>query len=156
MLTKEDIEQLIGDFLEVTAKSGAPIQGPDLTYEILGCPHKSPTKLPHGKMAVYVFTHSDRCLKVGKVGPNSQPRYTSHHYNPASSGSNLSKSIVNDPELSTSDDLNMETVGDWVKKNTLRINFLLDASLGIPVLNLLEAFLQCRLHPKFEGFGGQA
>jgi hypothetical protein len=156
MLAKENIEKLIEDFLEVVAKSGVQLRRSDIEYEILGCPHNPPTKLPHGKMAVYMFTHSDRCPKVGKVGPNSQPRYTSHHYNPSSSGSNLSKSIVNDPELSTSDDLNMETVGDWVKKNTLRINFLLDAAFGIPVLNLLEAFLQCHLHPKFEGFGSQA
>jgi len=35
------------------------------------------------------------------------------------------------------------------------VNFILDASLGVHVLNLLEAFLQCRLRPEFEGFASQ-
>lgn len=35
------------------------------------------------------------------------------------------------------------------------MNFILDAVLGIHVLNLLEAFLQCRLQPEFEGFSSQ-
>lgn len=46
-------------------------------------------------------------------------------------------------------------VGQWIKKNTDRINFMLGENIGLPVLALLEAFLQCRLKPRFEGFESQ-
>jgi len=47
------------------------------------------------------------------------------------------------------------TVGHWIKQNTDRVNFLIPESFGIPLLSLLEAFLQCRLKPCFEGFDTQ-
>jgi len=40
-------------------------------------------------------------------------------------------------------------------ENLDRTNFLLDERLGIPVLTLLEAFLQCRLRPRYEGYKSQ-
>jgi hypothetical protein len=156
MLTEEKIKELIQDFLDIAKKSGVALTNSDIESCIWGCPHSQPKKLPIGKMAVYVFDFENGCLKVGKVGPNSQARYTSHHYNPASSGSNLSRSLVNDPYLSASNALNVENIGLWVKENTYRVDFLIDAKLGMPVLNLLEAFLQCRLRPRYEGFHSQA
>lgn len=47
------------------------------------------------------------------------------------------------------------SVGDWIKANTDRYNFLLHSNHPIRLLTLLEAFLQCRLNPAFEGFSGQ-
>jgi hypothetical protein len=46
-------------------------------------------------------------------------------------------------------------VGDWVREHTTRVNVLLRADLGIPLLTLLEVYLQCRLMPEFEGFESQ-
>jgi hypothetical protein len=46
-------------------------------------------------------------------------------------------------------------VGEWTKANVDRVNFLLSVKFGIPVLTLLESFLQCRLKPQFEGFESQ-
>jgi len=46
-------------------------------------------------------------------------------------------------------------VAGWIREHTDRVNFILDAPLGVHVLNLLEAFLQCRLRPEFEGFASQ-
>jgi len=39
--------------------------------------------------------------------------------------------------------------------NVSRIDILLDKSEGIFVLNFLESFLHCKLHPKYEGFDSQ-
>jgi hypothetical protein len=36
-----------------------------------------------------------------------------------------------------------------------RVNLVMDAACGIAVLTPLEAFVQCRLHPRFEGFDSQ-
>lgn len=33
-----------------------------------------------------------------------------------------------------------------------QMNFILDERVGMPVLNLLDAFLHCQLRPVFEGF----
>ena len=106
-------------------------------------------------MACYVFLGERSCLKVGKVGPNSGPRFSYQHYDPGSSMSNLAKSILKctlpmrpyeDHEM-----LDEKTVGQWIRSHTIRVNFYLDSRLPSPVLSLLEAFLQCRLSPVFEG-----
>jgi hypothetical protein len=146
---------LLSDFYKVAELSGINLPQNALTPCFLPAPHLPPSALPPGKMAVYVFLWKGQCLKVGKVGPKSQARYTSQHYNPKSARSNLSKSI-----LSFCADLNLESlteenVGGWIKSDVDRINILLDASLGIGVLSLLESYLQCQLQPRFEGFESQ-
>jgi len=149
------VKQLIDDFTSVAGFAGVSIPDAAITAEILKKPHFPPTLLPSGKMAVYVFLWDVSCLKVGKVGPRSQARYTSQHYNPNSSNSNLAKSILKHGFELGLPSLRDKTVGNWIKTETDRVNFLLDQKLGIPVLSLMESFLQCRLRPKFEGFDSQ-
>lgn len=150
-----DVNQLISDFNSVADLAGVNIPEAAITREVLRKPHTPPTALPTGKMAVYVFLWGDLCLKVGKAGLCSQARYTSQHYNPNSSKSNLSKSILEKGLKFGFPSLKEKDVGNWIKNETDRVNFLLDKKLGIPVLSLLESFLQCRLKPKFEGFDSQ-
>jgi hypothetical protein len=112
--------------------------------------------LPASKMAVYAFFHGPQYLKIGKVGPKSNARYASQHYNPDSSNSNLAKSILEcPPETADVSVIDRSNVGDWIKRNTTRINILLPADWGIRFLTLAEAFLQCWLKPKYEGFESQ-
>jgi hypothetical protein len=66
----------------------------------------------------------------------------------------LSKSILNDPEMDKLK-LSLNTVGDWIKENTRRVDVLLDESLGVFALNFIEAFLQLKYKPKYEGFENQ-
>jgi len=150
-----DVNQIIKDFVSVADLAGVSIPDAAITAEVLRKPHIPPAALPPGKMAVYVFLWGESCLKVGKVGPRSQARYTSQHYNPNSSNSNLSKSILKKGLEIRLPSLSETMVGNWIKTETDRVNFLLDKKLGIPVLSLLESFLQCRLRPKFEGFDSQ-
>jgi len=106
-------------------------------------------------MAVYVFAYGDTTLKVGKAGSNSQARYVSQHYNPASASSTLAASIVKrGGEIGVSD-VDFQSVSEWLKDETDRINILLDTEVGIDALSLLETFLHCRLKPVFEGFSSQ-
>ena len=155
MNTFDDLNPLLQDFQTVAKLAGINLLPDMLILEKLPAPHKPPSRLPERKMAVYVFFWNHTCLKVGKVGPKSQARYTSQHYNPSSSMSNLAKSLVlRHKEIGLSD-ITETNVGDWMKTNTNRINFLLDVNCGIALLSLLEAFLHCRLQPKFEGFKSQ-
>ena len=143
-----DVQKLMDDFLDVARIAGAHLSKCDLTIEFLKPPHIPPKRLPTGKAAVYLFFYDDSCLKVGKVGPNSNARYTSQHYNPASSRSNLAKSLLRSQKV---EGIEEATVGDWIKQHTTRVNILVDTETGPLVRNLLEAFLQCRLSPEFEG-----
>jgi hypothetical protein len=151
----KEFNQLVEDFKKVAKLAGVEVSDNSITVEILGSPHSPPTSLPSGKMAVYVFMWNNQCLKVGKVGQKSQARYTSHHYDPKRSNSNLAKSILDHKKRLGLADLTDSTIGDWIKSNTNRINFILDQNLGVPVLSLMESFLQCRLKPRFEGFDSQ-
>lgn len=146
---------LVEDFHHVASIARVALPEGSLLVEPQLAPHRPPAALPKGKSAVYVFFWGDQCLKVGKVGPKSQARYTSQHYSPASSNSNLAKSILSARDELGLTDVTEASVSDWIKANTDRYNFLLDVSLRIDVLTLLEAFLQCRLQPRFEGFESQ-
>ncbi len=146
---------LVENFRKVVELSGICVSSDDVTAESLPAPHRSPTQLPAGRMAVYVFCHQGRTLKVGKAGPNSNARYTSQHYSPHAAQSTLAASLLCRGDEIGVRGLTQANVGDWIRANTDRHNFLLDSDRPIRLLTLLEAFLQCRLDPAFEGFGSQ-
>ena len=148
-------KQTLADFVTVARLAGVTLATDDIRIEVLPAPHVPPTQLPMGQMAVYVFTCGNDVLKVGKVGPNSQARYTSQHYNPGSAPSTLAKSIIADAELLGLGEADSEGIGSWIRSNVDRVNILLPVHLGVPVLTLLESFLQCSLRPRYEGFKSQ-
>ena len=158
-----DTAELIRDFIQVAELAKVPISEEQIICEVLAAPHQRPKRLPQGKAAVYMFLTRWRCLKVGKVGSKSAARFTSQHYSPRSSQSNLAKSLIAYRNgLVTEEDFaaasvltdaaawNESTIGDWIAQNTTRIHFLVDESQPRAVVTLLEAFLQCRLAPIFE------
>lgn len=150
-----EIAELEKEFIKVAGLAGVSLSADDLIVESLCAPHKSPSRLPDGKMAVYVFCHGSRVLKIGRVGPNSKARYTSQHYNPKATGSTLAGSILmHGPEIGIHG-VTEADVGDWIRANTDRYNFLLDSGYPNRLLTLLESFLQCKLDPCFEGFDSQ-
>ena len=155
MKTLGDLTVLLEDFRKVVVLAGVSLPPAALSFETLPAPHKPPSALPSGKAAVYVFVWNGRCLKVGKVGPKSQARFTSQHYSPASSNSNLAKSLVAGHGKLGLSGITESNVGAWIKTHVDRVNFLLSVESGIAVLTLLESFLQCRLDPVFEGFESQ-
>jgi len=154
-----DVELLVRDFIQVSQFAGLSLQASDIETEVLVAPHKR-TGLPKGKAAVYVFFHGNTCLKVGKVGANSDARFRSQHYLPSGAMSNLSKSLCLDfttdvaqsrffcADLRTGFDA--ESVADWMLTNFSRVHFFLDANAPTGAVRLLEVFLQCRLQPLFE------
>lgn len=151
---RPDLDTLVSNFRECARLAGTPIPETAIVLERLAAPHKPPN-LPKSRFAVYAFFWNGQCLKVGKVGQNSQARFTSQHYLPSSSASNLAKSVLAAKNELGLNEITDASVGDWLKENTERVNFILDADLGVPVLTLLEVFLQCALSPRFEGFASQ-
>jgi hypothetical protein len=51
-----DVEQIILDFVHVAELAGINVKKDDIQIERLIAPHTSPSTLPKGKMAVYVFS----------------------------------------------------------------------------------------------------
>jgi len=149
MIKIEEIKK----FMEIAKNADVIISENQLEIIDRGCPH-SPFGLISGKMGIYIFEFKGVCLKIGKAGEKSNARFRSQHYLPKSSQSNLSKSILNDSNMKNYE-LNEHKIGDWIKNNTRRIDIFIDSELGIPVLNLLEAYLQCKFRPKYEGFESQ-
>ena len=141
-------EEVVDDFEAVAELAHVPMARAAIQIEILSKPHP-PSRLPKGTMAVYVFSDRDRVLKVGRAGSKSQARYTSQHYT-GSAPSTLRGSLLADPTMGRHG-LDMRSVSDWIRENTDRVNFMLDAKAGPFVLALLETFVQCRLKPVYEG-----
>ena len=127
----------------------------DVRIEPLCAPHNPPARLPDGSMAVYAFFYHGCALKIGKAGPNSGARYTTQHYNLKAAQSTLAKTLLRRGTEIGVKGLTELSVGDWIKANTDRYNFLLDSSYPIRLLTLLEAFLQCKFNPVFEGSSSQ-
>lgn len=148
-------EDAVRDFMQVSALAGVALEATAITIERLSAPHRPPSRLPAGKMAVYVFTHGRDTLKVGKAGANSQARYISQHYNPGSAQSTLAASIFSDRARYGLEDAKVTEIGAWIKANVDRVNLLMDERTGITILTLLETFLHCRLRPRYEGFKSQ-
>ncbi len=121
-----------------------------------------PSSLPTGMQGVYVFFTDANCFKVGKAGPKSKARWNSHHYNlDETTPSAFTKSIVknrrkfksyfSDSQHSEIDQLEKSNIGDWIRNNISRIEFLLPEKEGRYALSLLEALVQFRLKPEYEG-----
>jgi hypothetical protein len=147
------VSEALADFRKAAAMADAAFIVDSITVEIARSPHRQPTSLPAGKMAVYAFFLNGQALKVGKVGPNSNARYISQHYNSKSVGSNLARSILANPAKVGALGIDTSGVGDWIKRHTDRVNLLIPASLGDPMLSFLESFLHVRWKPVFEGMG---
>jgi hypothetical protein len=128
-----------------------------ITTEMHPSPHRQPRNLPYGTVAIYAwFFRGDQCLNCGKAGPNSQARYTSMHYNPNSSNSNLAKSLITSGERIGITGLSISTAGAWIRENSMRVNLLFPISMldscTLPLaLAYYEAFLHVRWKPVFEG-----
>jgi len=151
-----DAAKLRSEFLTVAQLAGLRLADKDVVVETHPAPHQAPKSLPKGTCAVYVYGTPTQCLKVGKAGPKSQARYTSQHYQPDSAPSTLARSLlITKAEFGIPEAIDASTIGDWIKQNTYRINILLSSDAGVHALNLLEAFVQCKLEPRFEGFPSQ-
>lgn len=144
-----DIEQSIVAFITVAELARDPISIGDITVEYLPAPHR-PRSLPRGSMAVYAFWGDGSWLKIGKAGPKSGPRYTSHHYDPDRARSTLAGSLIGDPHMLSVRGFDPLSVGAWIKQSTHRVNILLPVSRRPELLSLLESFLHARLLPRYE------
>lgn len=107
-----------------------------------------PLALPINTASVYIFKWNNNYLKVGKVNANSNARYQSQHYNPDSSNSNLSKSLLSDTEFQAL--LGDGNVGQWLKTNTTRFNIIIPINLGKNFVHFAEAFFILKCNPRFE------
>lgn len=134
---------------EISAQLGNPITADDYAIEDLGCPHIKPKNLPKGYAAVYMFAYNGEWLKIGKANAKSKARYTSHHYG-FNAKSTLSKSLAADQTMSEYG-ICRENSRAWVEQNTYRINILIKAEKGKAATELIEAMMQYKFRPRYEG-----
>lgn len=139
------------DFVKVAQLGGVAIRDGDLQLEFLTAPHRPPSRIPAGTMAVYAFWGDGCWLKIGKVGPNSHARYSSQHYLSGSAPSTLAGSLSKCRLIYDNPSFDSGNIGGWIKQHTCRANLLLQTKHPREVLSLLEVFLHVRLRPRYEG-----
>lgn len=121
-----------------------------LIVEKLPAPHVA-TDLPNGCRAIYAFWGDGEWLKIGKAGPNSNPRFKYQHYKPGSSQSNLANSLTHYASKNLLVGFESSSCGDWIRQNVSRYNIFVPSETEERLISLLEAFLHYRLKPRFEG-----
>jgi hypothetical protein len=104
-------EEILDKFKAVAELAGVSLAEDAMRIESLPVPHKPPSHLPPGTMAVYVFSYGPEFLKVGKVGPKSQARFVSQHYNPRSAQSTLARSLLDDADIQGLGSADEATIG---------------------------------------------
>jgi hypothetical protein len=143
------VSDTISDFGSILPFASADFSVSDIRIEILEKPH-IPRGLPSGSCAIYAFFLNERALKVGKAGQHSGARFLSQHYT-GSAMSTLAGSIRRFGEQAGLGRPAIMPIDEWIRQETDRVNLLLPAACGSPVLSLLEAFLHVRWKPLFEG-----
>lgn len=129
-------------------------------------PHRpnvaNPGRPRPGFAAVYIFALNanatceagpGRVLKVGRVAPNSGPRFQSQHYSPDSAKSTLAGSLIRYPVLWPwlgIADLDASSVRDWMRMNLDRVNLFIPAPQA-ELLPHLEMYVRARVGSVFEG-----
>lgn len=146
----QDFDRIIVD---VSSVLGKPVEKHKFKIIDRGLPHQAKT-LPIGAMGIYIFLYNEEFLKIGKVGPSSNARFLSQHYNPKSAPSTLAASILTDLQMQDKG-IDENNVGLWIKNNCRRVDILLDSDLGLFTLELIEAALHYKYEPRYEGFTSQ-
>lgn len=147
---KADVTNAMADFEAVMKLAGLFLRPDDWQLEFRESPHQPPPRFPSGRMAIYAFWGDGGWLKVGMAGAKSQARYTSQHYQVGRAPSSLAASLVADVRLARRTEFDPADPGRWIMASCHRVNILIDAGHGRPVLALLEAFLHVRLRPRYE------
>ena len=146
MITLQDLQSLVNAAVE--ADFNLNLNDLQLLQWDAGTQTHIPLPLPRNTAAVYIFEWNTTYLKIGKVNANSNARYQYHHYDPKSSRSNLSKSILNDTGMNP---ILCELLpGTWIKENTTRYNILIPSRLGKNFVHFAEAFFILKCNPKYE------
>jgi hypothetical protein len=70
---RSEIDQALTHFMTVAKLAGHPLSASELEREYLNAPHRAPTSLPVGKMAVYCFWGDGSWLRLAKSDRN--PRH---------------------------------------------------------------------------------
>lgn len=159
-----DPERLVADFGSAAGACGIVGWPCPVRTEVIRAPQGRQPVLPPGMGAVYVFALSEdsgartpagpgAVLKVGRVGANSGPRFSSQHYSPRSAGSSLAKSLLRYrvmwPWLGITS-LDEATVRAWMMQNLDRAHFFLPGEHR-EVIAELEVFVRARVGSVFEG-----
>ncbi len=147
--------KIAADFVQVASVAGISIPLSDIKVKFIPNPRLPPKSLPPGTLAIYVFMLGERCLKVGKAGRKSGPRFCGQHYGTGLARSSLAKSFVKGQTVIGLTGLDETNVKAWICQHTSRVHFLIPSKYDVFTLSLLEAFVQCRLRPEFEGFASQ-
>jgi hypothetical protein len=156
-----DEHELVEAFLEAARLAHVHLSAADVRFELLPAPHRRPSRLPTTSQAAYGFFLGETCLKVGKAGPKTEARFTSQHYGTHTAKSTLALSLLKHRDRVAAflpaerrfeiPNLDDTSVGTWIERNTPRAHLFLPTAVGAFPLSLLEAFLQCRFRPIFEG-----
>ena len=151
---------LIAEFGPAAKAAGIPGWPCELRAETLRAPHHPPP-LPVSSAAVYMFAlHGSSTapggaglvLKVGKVGPNSRPRFAFQHYGLAAR-STLAGSLLRYPIMWPwlgVQNLAEATVRSWMLSNLDRGHIYVPGDAP-EVLASLEVYVRARVGSVFEG-----
>jgi hypothetical protein len=146
---QKQLENALVDFTRASELAGHPVFREDLQVELLTAPHRPPSALPAGKIAVFCFWANGSWLKIGAVKAGSAASYTFREYNVSTDCSTLASLLEMDEQMQSVDGLGGAAVGEWIRQCCCRANILFPVAHGDAKLEFLRAFLNLRLLPRY-------
>ncbi len=109
-------------------------------------------KLNDNQNAIYIYTYKpgNIPLKIGIVGPKSNPRLNYQHLNKKSCNSNLAAKLDKTKEIFKELTNLPDNPGSWIKENCNRFIIIYE-NLDIYERNLVESILHYHFKPIYEG-----
>jgi len=146
---KDEIYQMIESVSETLGRKLT--RNKEIEIVDRGCPHTQPSGLKNGYAAVYSFIDKDsgQFLKIGKANEKSQARYVSQHYG-FSARSTLATSICEGKQM-LARGVEKKDIKKWILENTQRIDILINCDNNKWATTLIEAIMQYKYMPRYEG-----
>lgn len=158
-MDKGQAENLLQTFLEVVKLADCALPQDGIRLQI-SPPGECPRTL-HEVKIVYAFILGNLCIKVGKAAPRTRASgRLRNHYNPRDQGALAFTILHNTERLKAAcspvmrpevDRISETNVKSWMTEHITCVWFEMDRSADNFTVGFLEAFLQYKLRPLFEG-----
>ncbi len=147
----EDIQNTVEDLGRLL---GNPIDMSKMKVVDRGQPHRWEA-LPEGHYGIFIFLWGDNVLKIGHAEWNRRMWFGYQQYSSKLVSRTLASALMKDKNMKCYH-LESETLSRWMMESLRRIDILIDESVGLLTVELIDKALNYRYSPRYENTGLQS
>ncbi len=155
MIPTVDYPEEIRDTVESLGRLlGKPIDTAKVEVVDRGQPHRW-EDLPQDQYGIFIFLLDNEVLKIGHAEWNRRLWFGYQQYSSKMVSRTLASALMKDESMQCYH-LESETLSRWMMESLRRIDVLLDESVGLLTVELIDKALNYRYSPRYENTGLQS